>query len=182
MSFLYIKALHIIFVVTWFAGLFYLPRLLIYFVEAAEKPEPERSILQKQLALMQRRLWYGIAWPSAVLTLMLGLSTWALYKSFPSWLLYKLLFVGLLYLYHLWCHVIFRQQQKGILNYTSLQLRVINEVATVFLVAIVFLVVLKNALSMLWGLAGLFMFIVILLLAIRMYRRLRERTPEQSKR
>lgn len=178
MSFLYVKALHIIFIVTWFAGLFYMPRLLIYFVEAAEKPEPGKSILQAQLALMQRRLWYGITWPSAVLTLIFGGSTWYLYGGLPAWLQYKLAFVLLLYLYHGWCHAIFRQQQRGDLRYSSLQLRVFNEVATVFLIAIVFLVVLKNALSMLWGLLGLFLFILLLLLAIRVYRRLRER-PRQ---
>lgn len=174
MAFLYVKALHLIFIVTWFAGLFYMPRLLIYFVEAAERPEPEKKILQSQLALMQRRLWYGITWPSAVLTLLLGGSTWYLYGSFPSWLHLKLFFVLLLYGYHLWCHAIFRQQQKGEIKYSSLQLRVFNEVATIFLVAIVFLVILKNALSMLWGLVGLVLFIVVLVLAIQVYRRIRE--------
>jgi putative membrane protein len=174
MSFLYTKALHIIFIVTWFAGLFYMPRLLIYFVEAADKPEPEKSILQTQLALMQRRLWYGITWPSAVLTLVLGLSTWYQYGGFPVWLHYKLGFVVLLYIYHFWCHAIFAQQQRGQIRYSSLQLRVFNEIATIFLVAIVFLVVLKNALSMLWGLAWLVLLILVLLFAIRLYRRARE--------
>jgi protoporphyrinogen IX oxidase len=174
MSFLYVKALHIIFIVTWFAGLFYMPRLLIYFVEAADRPEPGKSILQEQLALMQRRLWYGITWPSAVLTLIFGGSTWYLYGATPGWLHLKLFFVLLLYGYHLWCHVIFRQQQSGEIKYSSLQLRLFNEVATIFLVAIVFLVILKNALSMLWGLVGLVLFILLLLLAIRIYRRIRE--------
>lgn len=174
MSFLYVKALHIIFIVTWFAGLFYMPRLLIYFVEAADRPEPGKRILQDQLALMQRRLWYGITWPSAVLTLIFGGSTWYLYGATPSWLHLKLFFVLLLYGYHGWCHAIFRQQQRGEIKYSSLQLRLFNEVATIFLVAIVFLVILKNALSMLWGLVGLVLFILLLLLAIRIYRRIRE--------
>jgi len=63
----YIKALHLIFVVTWFAGLFYIPRLFIYHLEALEKPSPEREILAKQFRLMTRRLWYIITWPSAIL-------------------------------------------------------------------------------------------------------------------
>jgi putative membrane protein len=178
MAFLYIKALHIIFVVAWFAGLFYMPRLLIYYVEAAGKPEPEKSVLINQFSLMQRRLWYGITWPAAILTLLLGGSTWYLYRITPEWLQYKLFFVVLLYLYHYWCHIIFRQQQKGIIKYSSMQLRIFNEIATVFLVSIVFLVVLKNALSMVWGLVGLFVFIALLLLAIRIYKKVREGKPE----
>jgi protoporphyrinogen IX oxidase len=174
MNYLYVKSLHIIFIVTWFAGLFYMPRLLIYFVEAAEQPEPEKSILQKQYALMQRRLWYGITWPSALLTLILGGFMFYLYGSFPQWLQFKLFFVALLYIYHFWCHFIFKQQQNGIITYTSLQLRIFNEVATIFLVSIVFLVVLKSTLSMLWGLLGLLLFIGVLLLAIRIYKRIRE--------
>lgn len=174
MSFLYIKAIHIIFVVTWFAGLFYMPRLFIYYTEAAAQPEPARQALQAQLALMQRRLWYGITWPSAVLTLVMGLSTWYNYGATPTWLLYKLGFVLLLYVYHIGCHIIFRQEQRGELRYTSTQLRIWNEVATLFLVSIVFLVILKDALSMLWGLLGLLVFIAVLLIAIRLYRRARE--------
>ena len=69
----YIKALHIIFIVTWFSGMFYIVRLFIYNTEANEKPEPEKSILQKQFSIMIRRLWFGITWPSAVLTLFLAL-------------------------------------------------------------------------------------------------------------
>lgn len=177
MSYLYVKALHIIFVVTWFAGLFYIVRLFIYYAEAAEKPEPERSILQKQFQLMQKRLWYGITWPSAILTLIFGFSTvyiLGLYKSMPGWLIWKLAFVLGLYVYHFLCHSIFKQQQKGVLTYTSTQLRIWNEVATLFLISIVFLVVLKSSLSMLWGIAGLILFSAMLMLAIRIYKRIRE--------
>lgn len=175
MTFFYIKALHIIFVVAWFAGLFYMPRLLIYFTEAADQPEPARQILQTQLALMQRRLWYGITWPGAVLTLCLGLSTWYQYGSTPDWLIYKLLLVAGLYGYHIVCHLMFRQQQRGELRYTSTQLRIWNEVATLFLVSIVFLVVVKDALSMLWGLVGLVLFAALLMAGIRIYKRVREK-------
>ena len=66
--------MHIIFVVTWFAGLFYMPRLLVYNTEANDKPQPARKVLQEQFTLMMKRLWYGITWPSAVLTLILGLT------------------------------------------------------------------------------------------------------------
>jgi protoporphyrinogen IX oxidase len=175
MAFLYLKALHIIFIVTWFAGLFYMPRLLIYFVEAAGKPEPDRSILQAQFRLMQRRLWFGITWPSAILTLVLGPLVWYFYGGLPPWLYIKLFFVILLYAYHIWCHLIFLEQQSGIIRYTSLQLRIINEIATIFLVSIVFLVVLKSMMSLLYGILGLVAFIALLLLAIRVYRLIRQR-------
>ncbi|TXK26412.1 CopD family protein [Pontibacter qinzhouensis] len=174
MYFFYIKALHIIFVVTWFAGLFYIVRLFIYHAEANEKPEPERSILLKQYELMQKRLWYGITWPSAVLTLIFGLIILHLYGSIPPWLVWKLWFVAGLYVYHFLCHRIFKQQQQGRSGYTSTQLRIWNEVATVFLISIVFLVVLKSSLSMLWGIIGLLVFSGVLMLAIRIYKRTRE--------
>lgn len=176
MTFFYIKALHIIFVVTWFAGLFYIVRLFIYFAEAAEKTEVERNILQRQFLLMQKRLWYGITWPSAILTLIFGLFMLYMYGSLPGWLIWKLSFVVGLYIYHFMCHRIFKQQQAGILNYTSTQLRIWNEIATLFLISIVFLVVLKNSLSMLWGILGLVIFSAMLMLAIRIYKRLREKT------
>ncbi|MCC9167515.1 CopD family protein [Pontibacter harenae] len=175
-SFFYVKALHIIFVVTWFAGLFYIVRLFIYFAEAEEKPEPERSILQKQFSLMQKRLWYGITWPSAVLTLIFGGTMLYLWGSVPSWLVWKLCFVAGLYVYHFLCHRIFKQQQQGVLKYNSTHLRIWNEVATLFLISIVFLVVLKSSLSMLWGILGLIIFSAMLMLAIRIYKRLREKS------
>lgn len=169
----YIKALHIIFIVTWFSGLFYIVRLFIYNAEANEKAEPERSILQSQFAIMIRRLWYGITWPSAVLTLLFGGWMWWLFGSLPHWLVIKLLFVAGLYAYHFSLHVIFLQQQRGEFRYTSQQLRIWNEVATLFLVAVVMLVVVKQSMSLVWGLAGLLLLIVVLLLAIRIYKQLR---------
>jgi len=180
MTFLYSKALHIIFVVTWFAGLFYMPRLFVYLTEAQDKTPGERAVLGEQFLPMQRRLWYGIAWPSAVVTLIMGLNTWYRYGATPDWLVYKLILVALLYAYHLSCHAIFRQQQAGIFRYTSTQLRMWNEVSSVFLVGIVFLVVLKDALSMLWGLLGLAVFVVLLLVAIRVYKRIREGSVEKE--
>jgi putative membrane protein len=175
-TYLYVKSLHIIFVVTWFAGLFYIVRLFIYFAEAAEKPEPEKSILQKQLKLMEKRLWYGITWPSAVLTLIFGSWMLHLYGSVPPWLMVKIGFVLGLFLYHFSCHRIFKQHQRDEVKYTPTQLRIWNEVATLFLVSIVFLVVLKNSVDFLWGILGLILFAVLLMLAIRIYKKLRTRS------
>lgn len=173
MTYFYVKSLHIIFVVTWFAGLFYIVRLFIYFAEAAEKPEPEKSILQKQFQIMQKRLWYGITWPSAVLTLIFGSWMFYLYGSLPGWLLVKLGFVVGLFLYHLSCQRIFKQHERGQVKQTPTQLRIWNEVATLFLVSIVLLVVLKNSVDFLWGLVGLILFAALLMLAIRIYKRIR---------
>jgi putative membrane protein len=179
MSFLYLKSLHIIFVVTWFAGLFYIVRLFIYYSESADKAEPEKNILQKQLSIMQRRLWFGITWPSAVLTLIFGLSLLHQYPTVPVWLWVKLGFVLGLFVYHLLCHRIFKQQQRGYIRYNSMQLRVWNEVATLFLVGIVFLVVLKSTLSMLWGLVGLVAFSAMLIVGIKTYKHLRMKRKDE---
>ena len=172
--FLYIKALHIIFVVTWFAGLFYMPRLFIYSAEANEKPEPDRSILLKQNLLMQQRLWNIITTPSAIITLILGLTILHLYGSFPTWLIIKLCFVIGLYVYHLFCHNIYKQQQKYQFKYNSKQLRIINEISTLFLFSIVFLVVVKTNLSWLFGLIGVVVLAILLMLGIKLYATLRK--------
>ena len=170
----YIKALHIIFVVTWFAGLFYMVRLFIYSAEANQKPEPDRTILFKQLALMQNRLWYIITWPSAVLTVIFGGWLWYLYGSLPMWLLVKLCFVLGLLLYHYSLHEIFLQQARGIFKYTSQQLRIWNEVATLFLFIIVMLAVVKQMLSVAWGLAGIFALGIVLMIATKLYKKYRK--------
>ena len=172
--YLYLKAFHIIFIVTWFAGMFYIVRLFIYNTEAAEKSEPERSILQKQFLVMIRRLWLGITWPSAVLTLILGPWMWWMLDSMPQWLAVKLFFVAALYAYHFTLHALYRDQLRGIFKYSSQQLRIWNEAATLFLVAIVLLATVKQSLSFLWGLIGLIAIAVVLLFAIRIYKQVRK--------
>lgn len=173
--YVYTKALHIIFIVTWFSGLFYIVRLFIYNTEAAEKGEPEKSILQKQFTVMIKRLWLGITWPSAVLTFIFGPLLWIQLDHLPQWLLIKLFFVGGLYVYHFTLHTLYRQQVKGIFKYSSLQLRIWNEVATIFLIAIVMLATVKQSLSFVWGLIGLLSLAIILMSAIKMYKLIRMR-------
>jgi protoporphyrinogen IX oxidase len=179
----YIKALHIIFIVTWFAGMFYMPRLFIYSTEAGDLTEPAKTILRNQFAIMKRRLWYGITWPSAILTIILGtwvmlLGNWhqQLFEKAGEWLLVKLIFVALLYAYFGSLHHIFRQQHKGSYKYSSNQLRIWNEVATVLLFAIVMLVVVKQSISLAYGLGALFTLIIVLMVAIRLYKRSREKS------
>jgi putative membrane protein len=179
----YIKALHIIFVVTWFAGMFYMPRLFIYNTEAGDKCAQVKAALREQFSVMMKRLWYGITWPSAIITLVLGISTlfngnWqnVLFDTAGRWLLIKLIFVLFLYLYHFSLHKIFKQQVKGIFMYTSQQLRLWNEVATIFLIAIVMLAVVKQSLSFVWGIIGLIIFIILLMSAIRIYKIIRSKS------
>ncbi|MDQ3046504.1 MAG: CopD family protein [Bacteroidota bacterium] len=175
--FLYLKALHIIFIVTWFAGLFYIVRLFIYHTEAELKQEPEKSILQNQFKIMEKRLWYGIAWPSMILTLVFGGWMLWLVPDFLSqgYFILKLCFVGALIVYHVYCHEIFRQVQLNEIRHTSLRLRIFNEIATVLLFAIVFLIVLKSNSGLIWGMLGLIIFTATLLVAIRIYKKRRER-------
>lgn len=167
----YIKALHIIFVITWFSGLFYIVRLFVYSAEANMKPDPERTIILNQFGIMKTRLWYGITWPSAILTFIFGVWMGILYGSLPAWLLIKLLFVLGLFIYHFSLHRIFKQQGKEIFSWSSQQLRIWNEVATIFLISIVMLVVVKQLLSVVWGIVALIIFTVLLLTAIKLYKK-----------
>lgn len=180
MLFLYLKALHVIFIVTWFAGLFYIIRIFIYQVEANAKAEPDRGILLAEYKRNGRRLWLGITWPSAVITLILGiLLLWEMpYFLEQPYMHVKLGMVFLLYVYHFVCHTIYRQLQADRYKYSSQQLRVWNEVATLFLVGIVFIIILKSTLSMLWGFVGLVIFTLVLLLAIRIYKKIREKNEK----
>jgi putative membrane protein len=176
MTFLYLKAIHIIFIVTWFAGLFYMPRIFVYIVEAHGKAEPEKSILLRQLKMMASRLWYAITWPSAIITLCMGT---ALIINQPEWLQkgfmnIKLTLVFLLYLYHISLHMIFKQLQSDVVKYSSQQLRFWNEVATLFLISIVFLIVLKSALSMMWGLVGIVTVSILITMGIRIHKKFRK--------
>ncbi len=174
MVFLVLKALHIIFVVTWFAALFYIVRLFIYAAEAAELENAlQKQILHEQYSLMQRRLWLGIGWPSAILTAALGAGLLQTYSTFPRWLWLKLAIVGFLYVYHLSCQHIFGQQQRGDFRYTSFQLRVWNEVATVILFTAVFVVVLKDQLDVLFVLWGLILLSLLLFVAVKIYAKIR---------
>ncbi|PIB36120.1 protoporphyrinogen IX oxidase [Reichenbachiella sp. 5M10] len=173
--YLYLKATHIIFIVTWFAGLFYMVRLFIYSTESQAKSEPEKSILSKQMLLMQNRLWYIITWPSAVLTLFLG--GWLAYLMnywLQPWFQIKLCLVVGLYGYHLICGRLHRQMTQGIYRYSSKQYRIWNEVATLFLFAIVFVVVLKSSFNWIWGVLGIIALGVLLMGGIKLYKNLRK--------
>ncbi|EAR02637.1 CopD family protein [Maribacter sp. HTCC2170] len=175
----YIKALHLIFVVTWFAGLFYIPRLFIYHIEASEKSSPEKEILTTQLKLMTKRLWNIITWPSAILCTIFAIWLLVLMPGFLKmpWMLIKLGFVLLLFIYHLKCHQIYKQLQRDEIKYTSRFMRIWNEGATLILFAVVFLVILKGTFNWIFGVIGIVVLGVLLMLGIRLYRRTQQKNP-----
>jgi putative membrane protein len=182
MTYLHFKALHIIFVVSWFAGLFYIPRLFVYHTEANEKPEAERKILTTQFIKMEMLLWKAIMVPASWLALIFG---GILIYITPSWLeqdwmQLKLLFVAGLLGYHFFTGKIRNELKEGKFRFTSFQLRLFNEVATIFLFSIVFLVVLKNTVDWLWGVLGLVIFAVLMMTAVKMVKRIREKKKGNS--
>jgi putative membrane protein len=150
--------------------------LFIYQTEALARPANERDILKPQLDMMASRLWYIITWPSAILTLIFG--TWVLTYRWGylelGFMQAKLGFVVLLYVYHLFCHKLFKELQSGRTRWTSTQLRLWNEASTLLLFAIVFLIVLKNTMSMVWGIAGLIGLGISLMIGIRLYKKYRK--------
>lgn len=176
----YIKSLHLIFVVTWFAGLFYIPRLFVYQIEAFHKPSPEKEILGKQLKLMAKRLWYIITWPSAILATIFAI--WLLILR-PVWLEFgwmhiKLGFVLLLFLYQFKTHQMYKQLQRDEVKYTSNFMRLWNEGATFILFAVVFLVILKNSIDWIFGVIGIIVLGIFLMLGFKLYKRIREKNPD----
>jgi putative membrane protein len=172
-----IKALHIIFVVSWFAGLFYIVRLFIYHTEAQEKPEVERKILSEQFVIMEKKLWWIITTPAMVLTLLFGTWMLVLVPSYldTTWMQLKLAFVGLLLVYHVVCQKILNDMRNGLFNWKSNGLRIWNEVATLALVAIVFLVVMKDDLNWIKGTVGFFAVAIGLMIGIKIYKKLRKK-------
>lgn len=176
----YIKSLHLIFIITWFAGLFYIPRLFVYHIEAAAKQEPERSILTTQLKLMTKRLWYIITWPSAILASIFAF--WMLYLMpvwlEQDWMQVKLGFVVLLYAYHFKCHLIFKEMQNDLIKWTSNQMRLWNEGSTLILFSVIFLVIVRDAINWIFGVLGIFLLAAMLMLGIKIYKRIRSKNPD----
>jgi putative membrane protein len=167
-------------VVTWFAGLFYVPRLFINHIEASFRPSPEKEILTKEFKLMTKRLWYIITWPSAILCTLFAVWLLVLMPSWlqQPWMHVKLGFVFLLFIYHLKSHQIFKQLQRDEIKYTSKFMRIWNEGATIILFAIVFLVILKSTVNWIFGVVGILVLGVLLMLGIRLYKRIRDKNPE----
>ncbi|WP_298474741.1 CopD family protein [uncultured Maribacter sp.] len=176
----YIKSLHLIFVITWFAGLFYIPRLFIYHIEAWQKSSPEKEILTKQLKLMTKRLWYIITWPSAVLSTIFAIWLLILMPAWlqQPWMHVKLTFVLVLFIYHVKNHQIFKQLQRDEVKYSSKFMRIWNEGATLILFAVVFLVILKSTFNWIFGVVGIIVLGILLMLGIKLYKSIQDKNPE----
>ena len=134
---LWVKSLHIIFMVTWFAGLFYLPRLFVYHAMA------EDEVSRARFQVMERKLFWGIMTPGGVLTILFGLWLWLGWGFGGWWLHAKLALVAALVGYHLWCGKLMLDFRAGRNRRTHTWFRWFNELPTLVLVAAVFLVVLK---------------------------------------
>ena len=130
------KTLHIIFMVTWFAGLFYLPRLYVYHAQA------EDQISKDRFKIMERKLFWGIMTPGAVLTVLFGVLLIE-YHGMYYWLKMKILLVFILALYHVWCGVLLEKFKTDSNSHSHVWYRIFNEVPVIFLVLIVALVVYK---------------------------------------
>lgn len=172
-----IKSLHIIFVVSWFAGLFYIVRLFIYHTEAQAKTEVEKQILSTQFIEMEKKLWWIITTPAMVLTFLFG--TWMIVMN-PTlleqpWMHFKLAFVGLLLVYHFVCQKIMFDLKRGLFKWKSNGLRMWNEVATLALVAIVFLVEMQGTMNWIKGTVGFFAVAIGLMIGIKIYKKLRKK-------
>ena len=176
----YLKSLHLIFVITWFVGLFNIVRLFVYQIEASQKNSPEKEILEEQFKIMSYCLWYIITWPSAILASFFAF--WMLFFTDLGqawlkmpWMHVKLGFVFVLYLYHAKCHLIFKELQNNQVKYSSNYMRIWNEGATIILFAVVFLVILKNAFNWIYGVIGIILFSILIMLGFKFYKRIRER-------
>ncbi len=174
MSYLAVKALHIIFVVSWFAGLFYIVRLFIYHTEAQLKPSNEAEILSAQFTIMEKKLWWIITTPAMVLTVVFGAWMLVLNPGLLSlpWMHIKLTFVVLLLIYHFVCQRLLKKVANGQFNWSSTQLRLWNELATLVLVAVVFLVELQHSMNWIGGTLGFFGVGILLMLLIRIYKKM----------
>lgn len=176
MSFVVIKSLHIIFMVSWFAGLFYIVRLFIYHTEAQQRENAARQVLTEQFIIMEKKLWWIITTPAMILTLLFGI--WMLlevpaYLQMP-WMHIKLTFVVLLLVYHFISQKILFDLKNNKFNWSSTGLRIWNEGATLVLVAVVFLVVMQDSLNWIKGTIGFFAVAIGLMIGIKMYKRLRK--------
>src|SRR5690606_10895876 len=173
---LYAKSIHIIFVICWMAGLFYMVRLFIYHTEAKLKSVNEYQILHKQFMIMESKLWWVITTPAMYLTIIAGLVMLFVNPALlqTPWMHVKLCFVFGLIIYHFLCQRIMRSLKYESSKWTSTQLRLWNEVATILLFAIVFIVVLKSAVSWIYGLFGLVSLAVVLMIAVKIYKRYRK--------
>jgi len=173
---LYLKSLHIIGFVAWFAGLFYLVRMFVYHSEAADKPEALRDDWKKQYTAMQWRVYKIICNPAMMITWIFGILMLLNTPAFleEGWLQTKLVLLVLLTAYHLYCKGIIRKQEADKSTFTSFQFRLLNELPTLFLVAIVLLAVVKDMLNFVLLFLGILAFGFTLFVSAKAYKKFRD--------
>ena len=175
-----IKAIHIIFMVSYFAGIFYMVRLFIYHTDSQIEEEPKKSILQEQFIKMEKLLWNIITVPAFILMLFSGLlmllPNWTNYFAHCIWMHIKITFILLLFAYQYLCWTILKGLKNNRFRYTSLQLRLWNEVATIILFAVVFAVVLKDNFTKnwYWSLGGLLFFAIVIMSVVKLVKKYRK--------
>jgi putative membrane protein len=181
MAYFWFKAFHIIGVVVWFAGLFYLVRLFIYHVEANEEPEPAQSILKKQYGLMEKRLLNIITTPGMLVTVACAVGLLIIEPELlkQGWLHAKLTFVVLLLGYHHYCVRLMKQLAAGTCRWSGQQLRGLNEAPTVMLVVIVLLAVFKSSFPTDVTVWVIFAMVVAMVATIQLYARKRRLDKEK---
>lgn len=176
----YFLAVHVVFVISWMAGLFYILSLFIYHTEANEKEEPERSILVAQFTKMEATLWKIIATPAMIISVLAGVSMLYLNQTLlqTDWMLVKLGFVVGLLIYHFICQRIMKQLRVGIYKMNSFKLRLWRELATILMVAIVFTVILRNAVNWVYGLIGIMGLAMVIMMGVKFYKKIREKNSK----
>ena len=176
----YFLSVHIVFVISWMAGLFYILSLFIYHTEANEKLEPEKSILLSQFVKMETTLWKIICAPAMVITVLAGASMLTLRPGLlqADWMQVKLGFVFGLLIYHFICRNIAKKLKSGQFTLTSFQLRLWRELATIFMIAIVFVVILKSAVNWVYGLIGIMVVAMAIMIAVKLYKNYRKKSGE----
>jgi putative membrane protein len=182
MAYLWFKALHIVGVVAWFAGLFYLPRLFVYHAEANEQPEAVRTILQQQYQIMEKRLYRIIMMPALVLTVTMAIGMLVLAPGLihDTWLQVKLGLVLVLIAYDHVCSRLIKEMAAGKFRFTGQQFRWFNEFPTVLFVIVVLLAVFKANFptsAATWTVVGM---VVAMAAIIQLYARKRRLAQEKS--
>ncbi len=181
MAYSWFKAFHLIGIVVWFAGLFYLVRLFIYHVEANQEPEPARTILKNQYQIMEKRLYNIITTPGMLVTVAMAVG---LLSTEPEvlkegWLHFKLLFVAILLGYHYYCGRLMKKLAADECRWSGQQLRALNEAPTVMLVVIVLLAVFKNNLPTDIAAWAIFGMIILMAVTIQLYAKKRRLDKEK---
>jgi len=181
-AYLWFKTLHIVGVVVWFAGLFYLVRLFIYHREAAELEPPIRAAFEAQYSVMEQRLANIITTPGMVVAVAMAVGLLSVNPAWlhQGWMHAKLAFVAALLAYHAFCYRLMGQLQRGACTWSGRQLRALNELPTLLLVVVVMLVVFKNQVPT--GAATWFLVALVIAMAasIQFYARWRRLRSEKE--